>query len=278
MGKHEACETMKQVVTRDDVFKTFSAVGVPRGAHLFLHSSLSSLGYIQSGPSALIDGVLDVIGPEGTLMVPTFNYSVLAVFDPATTPGLTGAITEAVRTRPGAVRSLHPTHSVAALGPLGPRLIAAHETAGALRIDSPVDRLAKAGGFTILMGVRHESNSSIHVGEAYANPWYLGFPFKPDDPTDAKIRDGNFERVVSIAGLQSGCSLAFNVVENPLRRHNDILDFKLGSGICQLMSTQAIIDRTIELIRDREDILLCSWPGCFYCNNARAKRGSKSFL
>jgi aminoglycoside 3-N-acetyltransferase len=264
---------MKQTVTRDDVSKAFSDAGMRRGANLLLHSSLSSIGEVRDGPNAVIDGILDVIGTEGTLMVPTFNYWITPLFDPATTPGLTGVISEVLRKRQGAVRSLHPTHSFAALGPLGPRFVLAHEKAGALQIDSPVDRLAKAGGFTVLLGVRHDSNSSVHVGEAYARPWYLGLPFRPNDPTEAKIRDGNTERAVSISGLQSGCSLAFNVVEMPLRRNNNILDFKLGSAMCQIMPTQAVIDRTVELIRDRDDILLCSWAGCFFCTNARSRRG-----
>ncbi|HZY63134.1 MAG TPA: AAC(3) family N-acetyltransferase [Edaphobacter sp.] len=264
---------MKQSIARDDISKAFSDAGILRGANLLLHSSLSSIGEVRDGPNAVIDGILDVIGIEGTLMVPTFNYWIMPLFDPATTPGLTGVISEVLRKRRAAVRSLHPTHSFAALGPLGPRFVLAHEKVGAFQIDSPVDRLAKAGGFTVLLGVRHDSNSTVHVGEAYAKPWYLGLPFRPNDPTEAKIRDGNIERDVSIAGLQSGCSLAFNAVEMPLRRNNSILDFKLGNAICQIIPTQAIIDRTVELIRDREDILLCSWAGCFFCTNARSLRG-----
>jgi aminoglycoside 3-N-acetyltransferase len=219
----------------------------------------------------VIDGILEVIGADGTLMVPTFSYWAVDLFDPRITPGFTGLVTETLRLRHGGVRSLHPTHSVAAVGKRAREFTEGHEDVGALHIDSPIDKLAKAGGYTVLLGVRHDSNSAVHVGEAYARPWYLGFPFNATDPMQANILVEGSTRTVRLAGLQSGCSIAFNAVELPLREHGEIVDFKIGAALCQLAPTQAIINRTIDLIRDREDALLCSWANCFFCCNARSR-------
>jgi len=161
---------------------------------------------------------------------------------------------------------------VAAVGKHAREFTEGHEHVGALHVGSPIDRLAKAGGYTVLLGVRHDSNSAVHVGEAYAGPWYLGFPFSATDPAQADILVEGSTRTVKLAGLQSGCSIAFNSVELPLREHGEIVDFKIGAALCQLMPTQAIIDRTIELIVDRDDVLLCSWANCFFCCNARSHR------
>ena len=264
---------MKQLVTSETVSCCLREVRLPRGASVLLHSSMSSVGTVEGGPDAVIDGILDVIGAEGTLMVPTFNYWVNELFDPALTPGLTGTIPETLRRRNSAVRSLHPTHSVAAIGARAVEFTKEHENRGALRIGSPVDNLAKAGGYVVLLGVRHESNSTIHIGEAYAKPWYLGFPFSPTDPAEAKIIDRNSIKTVKIAGSQSGCSLAFNVLELPLRKHGQVVDFKVGKALCQMIPASAIIESTVALIRDKEDILLCSYGGCFFCTNARQHRG-----
>jgi len=263
---------MKQSVTRKTVSSCFSEAGLSRGANVLLHSSLSSVGRVEGGPDAVIDGILDVIGSSGTLMVPTFNYWVSELFDPDSTPGLTGLISETLRRRKTAVRSLHPTHSVAAIGDSALEFTKEHEETGALRLGSPVDKLAKLGGYVVLLGVRHESNSTIHLGEAYARPWYLGFPFSPTDPTEARILDRGTIRTVRIAGSQSGCSLAFNVLELPLRRHGQIVDFKVGEALCQLIPAKAIIECTFSLLREQEDILLCRYSGCFFCNNARRYR------
>jgi aminoglycoside 3-N-acetyltransferase len=267
---------VKQIVRCETVAEAFSNAGIATGSRVLVHSSLSSLGHVDGGADAVIDGILDVIGGEGTLMVPTFNYWAVELFDPDKTPGLTGVITETLRHRRGAVRSLHPTHSVAAIGKHAAEFVSGHEFAGALRVGSPIDKLAKAGGFTVLLGVRHEANSTIHVGEAYAEPWYLGFPFTPKGPSAAKVLVGDRTITVPLAGFQSGCSLAFNAIELPLRRHGEIIDFKIGGTLCQLIPTQAIIDRTVDLVEEREDILLCSWAGCFFCANARKQRPVKS--
>jgi aminoglycoside 3-N-acetyltransferase len=267
-----AVKRMKQTVTRATISTALAGAGISKGDKILLHSSLSSLGNVEGGAEAVAEGVLDAIGPKGTLMVPTFNYWAVELFDRATTPGLTGAITEAVRRREGATRSLHPTHSVSAIGDRAAEFVANHENIGALRVGSPVDKLAKAGGYTLLLGVRHDANSTIHVGEAYAKPWYLGFPFKPDEPTEAQILVDGSRKRVELKGLQSGCSLAFNSIELPLRKYHEIVDFKIGVTLCQLISMQATIDRTAEMICEREDILLCSWAACFYCSNARRHR------
>lgn len=266
---------MRPVVTRDDIARALIDAGLPPGANVLMHSSLSTLGRVQGGPDAVINGTLDAIGNNGTLMVPAFNYWVVDLFDPRSTPGLTGVITETLRNRRGAMRSYHPTHSVVALGKRAHEFTRDHERIGAIRVHSPIDKLAKAGGYTVLLGVRHESNSAIHVGEAYAQPWYLGFPFSASDPDQAMILMDGSVTAVELAGFQSGCSIAFNAIEMPLRRRGDIVDFKVGATLCQLMPTQAVIDRTIELIQDREDSLLCSLASCFFCNNAREHRANR---
>lgn len=263
---------MKQSITRNTISNCFCEAGLSRGANVLIHSSMSSIGRVEGGPDAVIDAILDIIGSSGTLMVPTFNYWASELFDPDSTPGLTGLISETLRRRKTAVRSLHPTHSVAAIGESAVEFTKEHQETGALRLGSPVDKLAKSGGYVVLVGVRHESNSTIHLGEAYARPWYLGFPFSPTDPTEAKILDRGSIKTVKIAGSQSGCSLAFNVLELPLRRQGQIVDFKVGEALCQLIPAKAVIECTVSLLREQEDILLCRYSGCFFCSNARRYR------
>jgi len=259
-------------LTREVVANELHQAGINRGDNVLVHSSLSSIGSVEGGADAVIDGILDVIEAEGTVMVPTFTYWVNGIFDPQTTCGLTGIVTETLRCRIGAVRSLHPTHSVAAIGKHAIEFTRNHEVAGALRVDSPVDRSAKADGWIALLGVHHDCNSTVHVGEAYAKPWYLGFPFTAIDPEYASVRDRGSIRTVKLAGLPSGCSVAFNVIELSLRREAAIIDFKLGRAMCQLMRAQTVIEKTVKLIRESEGILLCSSRSCFYCTNAIRQR------
>jgi aminoglycoside 3-N-acetyltransferase len=258
-------------LTADSIATDLSNAGLASGDSLVMHSSLSSLGHVDGGADAVIGAILQVIGPDGTLMTPTFNHWVVDVFDPGSTPGLSGLITERLRQYPTAVRSLHPTHSVAAVGKRAREFLRGHEEVGALRRDSPLDRLAKAGGYTLLVGVKHDRNSMIHVGEAWAEPWYLGFPFTSNDPSHAKILVDREVRTMPLT-RQPGCSIAFNALELPLRSQHQIRDLRIGGTPCQVIRAQDVIDQTIGLLRQSADLLLCTNPSCFFCSNARANR------
>lgn len=100
------------------------SVGLRRGDTVFTHSNIGFFGLpdppgsTESVCAALLEGVLDVIGPEGTFVVPTFTYSFCEgkPFDPDETPSPCGALTEFVRKRPESRRSSDPNFSVAAIG------------------------------------------------------------------------------------------------------------------------------------------------------------------
>src|SRR5437868_2462833 len=114
-------------ITAQEIAHDLRRLGLRAGDTVLVHSAMSRIGFVQGGAGAVVDAFLDALGPEGTLAVPTFpfNGSMLAYvksdpdFDVDETPSKMGAITEHVRLRPGALRSLEPTHPVAALGMQG---------------------------------------------------------------------------------------------------------------------------------------------------------------
>ena len=112
--------------TREQITSSLKAMGVVQGDMLFIHSSLKSLGYVEGGPKTVIEGLLDAVGAEGTLILPTYYMpggSILGtcklegyVFDPRTHGTNMGALPEAFLQFEGVQRSIHPTHSVSAIG------------------------------------------------------------------------------------------------------------------------------------------------------------------
>ena len=120
------------------------AIPLPDGAVVLVHSSLKALGFVEGGPSTVVDCLVESIvrRRHGTLVLPTFSidgtmYGTLqaanpdtVLFDAVKTPSNLGAIPEAFRIYPGVVRSVHPTHSFAALGPLAQELTATHHLCG----------------------------------------------------------------------------------------------------------------------------------------------------
>jgi aminoglycoside 3-N-acetyltransferase len=168
-------------------------LGVLPGMSLLVHGSLKRLGWVEGGAQAVIDGLLEAVGPAGTLLVPTHtghltdpefwtNPAVpqelwepmraqLPPFEPALTASWgMGAIPEALRQRAGSLRSGHPLHSFAALGPRARELLGPHPLDRGLGEGSPLARLEAADARVLLLGVDHSVNTSLHLAE-YRARW-----------------------------------------------------------------------------------------------------------
>lgn len=93
-------------------------LGILAGDTLCVHSRMLSFGMLEGGAAMVTDVLLQAVGSEGTLIVPTYTIDAADTpFDPATTPSRNvGALSEYVRNLPGAVRSASPMHSHAAVG------------------------------------------------------------------------------------------------------------------------------------------------------------------
>jgi len=165
------------VVRRQDIVEGLRQLGVSSGDYLLVHSSLSSFGHVVGGPGSVIAALLEAIGPEGTLVLPTLTFSTIdrhnPVFDVRRTPSVVGRITEVFRHREDVMRSLHPTHSCAATGPGARGLLEGHEkdvTPCGRR--SPYARLIDAGGKIVFLGVTLACNTTFHALEEMAGvPW-----------------------------------------------------------------------------------------------------------
>lgn len=168
-------------------------LGVAAGDILLVHSSLSAIGWVAGGPVGVITALLDVLGANGTLVMPAHSGHLsdpahwenppvpsdwidtlraeTPPFDPRTTPtrGM-GAIAELFRTWPGALRSNHPTSSFAALGPAAVPITADHRLESPLGEHSPLMRLYERQAKVLLLGVGFECCTALHLAEQWAWP------------------------------------------------------------------------------------------------------------
>ena len=112
--------------TRDDLVAAIRGVGIAADDVVSLQVSLGRLGMPRDvAPNYadlsnfVIDCFLHVLGPRGTLVVPTYTYSIGRgdVFEVETTPSAIGEFPDILRARPGAIRSRDPMLSNAAIGP-----------------------------------------------------------------------------------------------------------------------------------------------------------------
>ncbi len=168
-------------LTQHEIVAALRALGLSSGASVLMHSSLRSPGLVAGGADTVVSALREAIAPGGTVLALTLTGTERdspahpPIFDPRTSRAWTGAIPDAVWRHPLARRSRHPTHSVAGIGPATTHLIRDHEyCATPCDARSPYGRLAEMGGFILLLGVTHESNTSLHmVEELAAVPYHL---------------------------------------------------------------------------------------------------------
>ncbi len=186
---------MKKAIDQVDVPNTVLTIkedlqklGIKKGMTLMVHSSLSSMGWVNGGEVAVIQALMEVLTEEGTLIMPTQSAvlsdpeewenppvpenwwqpirETMPAFHPAYTPTfMMGKIPELFRTFPGVVRSAHPQVSFAAWGKDKERLMGNHELEFGLGETSPLAKLYQMESYVLLLGVTYENNTSFHLSE-----------------------------------------------------------------------------------------------------------------
>ena len=181
---------MKTII-KSDIVDALKNVGLQAGDFVMVHTSLGKLGYVCGGAQTVIEALIEVVGDEGTIMMPTQSWKNLdpkagvhwladeadwdkirenwPAYDKAITPTNTmGAVAEMFRSWPGAIRSDHPARSVAAWGKHAAYLTENHDLSNIFGEGSPIGKLYELDGKVLLLGVGYDKNTSIHLADARA--------------------------------------------------------------------------------------------------------------
>lgn len=147
---------------------------VRAGDVLMVHSSYDRFRGFTGKPVDVLAALQTAVGPEGTILMPTLSFEGLAVdyaargevFDVKRTPSRMGLLTELFRRRRSVVRSVHPTHSVAAWGANAQEMVAGHHVAGTpCGAGTPFSRLLEYDGKILLLGTGIEAMTFFHTVE-----------------------------------------------------------------------------------------------------------------
>jgi aminoglycoside 3-N-acetyltransferase len=174
--------------TVESLAAELSALGLPAASSVLVHSSLSSMGWVVGGAAAVVLALERVLTSKGTLVMPTHSAELSdpaewrnppvpeawwerirqqsPAYDVHLTPSSgMGAIPECFRKQKGTLRSEHPQVSFAAWGAQAREMTAGHTLDFGLGDGSPLARLYDKDGLVLLLGVGHESNTSLHLAE-----------------------------------------------------------------------------------------------------------------
>lgn len=250
-------------MTKEDLVAGLWACSLRSGRPVLLHSSLRSFGYVEGGASTVVRAFLEVIGTQGTLVVPTLTGrasdgpSHPPDFDREHTPGWTGRIAETVRQWPGAVRSLHPTHSVAALGRQSSMIVADHEKAATpCGIETPYHRVATLGGQIVLCGVDWNQCTSVHGLEEVA---HLPLHMQPGRTEVTMIADGQMIRAaIALHGGGRGVAKDFNRLAPKIAAAEGVHSGYVGKAWTTVIDAEIFWAEGLGCLQRDPALLLCN--------------------
>ena len=180
-----------KTVLKSEIAEALRSVGLQSGDAVMVHTSLGKIGYVCGGAQVVIEALIEVVGQEGTVMMPSQSWKNLdpetgvhwdadesdwkrirdhwPAYNKTITPTNTmGAVAEMFRSWPGAVRSDHPARSVAAWGKHAEYLTKNHDLSDIFGETSPLAKFYKLDGKVLLIGVGYDKNTSLHLADVRA--------------------------------------------------------------------------------------------------------------
>jgi aminoglycoside 3-N-acetyltransferase len=226
-----------EACTRSRLVDDLKALGLSSGMDVMVHSSLSSIGHVLGGAQTVVDAILLAVGRRGTVVMPSFNHTWAAVYNRMATPTINGEIPDCFWRRRDAVRSDHPSHAVAAIGPKAGAICEGHVAAGLWTQDGPIGRLIKGGGYILSIGVDHTSSTAYHVGE-------MSVPCGCLDPFGSRDRvvaaDGSVQVVPGLGWRSEMCPVPLSKLQDALNRKRTVSRGKVGSADALLVPAREV--------------------------------------
>lgn len=243
--------------TRLSLAADLRQIGLKEGMTVLIHSSLSSLGWVNGGSVTVVQALMDVVTAKGTLVMPTHSgdYSdpagwqnppappswwqtirdTMPAFDPRNTPSRgMGKIAETFRNWQGVRRSNHPSVSFAAWGQQAEFVTAEHELDYGLGEGSPLARIYDLDGWVLLLGVGYDNNTSFHLSE------YRAPGTTPEDLSGPILVDGR-RRWVEYKDIEIDSDI-FPEIGKAMEEAHAITVDQIGSAQSRFFSQRLAVD------------------------------------
>lgn len=253
------------LLTQSELNIQIKALGMKSGDTVCLHSSLSSLGYILGGAQTVIRALLEILGEQGTLVMPAFSPHVsdpqlwsdkhigendlekarkeVPCFDIRTTPTTMGVIPEVFRNWPRTIRSEHPQVSVCANGRLAEYIISPHEMEWGEGKGSPFERLYELDAKVLALGVGFNRITLLHYAESLVPQGR-----RKQRKIPMKVNDFRSWQLVNDVG--DDLDTHFPIIGERFVLDDMVTSKIIGNAHCSYMSSKELVDYAVNYFQD----------------------------
>lgn len=263
---YDRTKTVNRPVTKDVLKACLRKLGVRTGQVIEVHASLSSFDYVIGGARTIVDALMESVGPEGTILMPTqsadnsepsewkspavepemYRQVRMAIppydADKSDIPGI-GAVAENFRHREGVVRTDHPVVSFAAWGKYAKLLCNRQSFHYPLADESPSARLYELKGFVLLLGCGFDTVTSMHLAEYKTDA-------RPIKIEGCCINTANGTEWRSYLDLDTDSSV-FERIRSEMHKKNVIHEITLAGSHIQFFPVQYAVDEATEYIEKK---------------------------
>lgn len=241
----------------NDLVLGFKELGLKEGDIILVHSSFKSFGGVEGGPQTVINAFLDILGSEGTLIMPTFTFKFCeeynetgdGYFDVDNTPSEMGILTEIVRKMPGAKRSVNPIYSVAVYGKKVNYLASVNDK-NVFDKNSIFGRLTELDAKIMIIGLSYTNSWTYvhHVEEMEGIDYRYHKDFSGTIVVDGKKYKDTFTMLVR--DIERGVQTAVDPMGEILEKRGAVKIKKIGQSSIKLMlSTKQVYKITAEMLK-----------------------------
>ncbi len=250
-------------VTREEVISILDNFDL--NSDIIVHSSTSNIGKIEGGAQKLTDLIISKIDLDKyTLLAPALPFlgsmksylDSLEDFDLTTAKNAMGNISNMIMKKEGCKRSLHPTHSVIAIGINSDLYASNHELCNTpFCQESPYYKLTQNNGKILMFGINLNSVTNFHVYEDMLSE-LLPYHVYTDKSYKIPCTDGNTEIIVTtkahnpFLSAKRDCERARKYLIN----NGYIQAYKIGDSEISLLDAKGLTVTLLEMLIDGRSI------------------------
>jgi aminoglycoside 3-N-acetyltransferase len=248
------------MVNFDELVSGFSRVGLESGDTVLVHSSFKSFGGVEGGPETVIRALLEVLGKDGTLVMPTFTFSFCEEFnktgkghfDVKEMPSKMGIMTEMVRKMPGSLRSINPIYSVAVYGKRA-SLLAEVTDKNVFGRSSIFGKLYDLGGKIMAIGLKYNDSMTFfhYIEQMEGCDYRYAKNFSGQIKASGKTYDDTFTMSVRHEGIVTDV----NPMGEVLEKNGIIKKTMIGLAEIKLMDARAVYEVTAREMKKNPHLL-----------------------
>ncbi|EAJ5701915.1 aminoglycoside N3'-acetyltransferase [Campylobacter lari subsp. concheus] len=253
-------KTQNHISTTNELKLTLQNLDIKKGDILYIHSEIFNFGIpvinLHDLQKNIIDCFFEVVGNEGTMLMPTFTYSFCnnKVYDKLNSKTKIGVLNEFFRKLPGVKRTNDPLFSFAVKG--AKEKLFLKETNSCFGENSVFDILTQQNAKLVLFGGRYVDHSYIHYIEEYIKVSYRFYKNFSGEIIDEEGSKTHKSIMYYCRHLDVNSEISINSVLKMLIQNNNIRSENFANAEISIINIKKFFESGIKLLTKNEKALL----------------------